>query len=129
MVGPAAPPPQDHREPDRSSWLFGYRLSGGAEITYRGRRACQLHVTRGRGWPWPGPLLFLPADAIVDAETGCLLRLISYAGDQPAAWWELRDVGTEPATPASFRLHVPPGVRVVKRPATRSPTSPASCLA
>ena len=29
--------------------------------------------------------MFFPADAIVDAETGCLLRLISYAGDQPAA--------------------------------------------
>jgi hypothetical protein len=58
--------------------------------------------------------MFLPADAIVDAETGCLLRLISYAGDQPAVWWELRDIGTEPGDPGEFRLHVPPGVRVVE---------------
>jgi hypothetical protein len=30
--------------------------------------------------------------AIVDAETGCLLRLISYAGDTLATWSELDDI-------------------------------------
>jgi hypothetical protein len=32
--------------------------------------------------------MFYPADAIVDAETGSLLRLIAYDGDAPAEWWE-----------------------------------------
>ena len=61
--------------------------------------------------------MFYPADAIVDAETGSLLRLIAYDGDAPAEWWELNDVTTEPgdtADPAGFRPHVPPGTRVVE---------------
>ena len=56
----------------------------------------------------------LPADTIVDAETGCLLRLISYSGDTLAAWWELDDISTEPADPDEFRVHVPPGTRTVE---------------
>jgi hypothetical protein len=125
-VGPAAPPPQDIASLIDSSWLFGCRLSGSAEITYHGRRACQLHLTRRRGWPDPGPLMFLPADAIVDAETGCLLRLISYAGDQPASWWELRDIGTEPGDPGEFRVDVPPGVRIVEE--TGNPFTDATAV-
>jgi len=61
--------------------------------------------------------MFYPADAIVDAETGSLLRLIAYDGDVPAEWWELDDVTTEPgdtADPAGFRPHIPPGTRVVE---------------
>jgi hypothetical protein len=54
-----------------------------------------------------------PADAIVDAETGCLLRLISYAGDTLATWGELDDISTEPADPGEFRVDVPPGTRIV----------------
>ena len=55
-----------------------------------------------------------PTDAIVDAETGCLLRLISYAGDTLARWLELDDISTEPADPDEFRVHVPPGTRTVE---------------
>jgi len=50
----------------------------------------------------------------VDAETGCLLRLISYAGDTLAIWSELDDISTEPADPDEFRVHVPPGTRTVE---------------
>jgi hypothetical protein len=50
----------------------------------------------------------------VDAETGCLLRLISYIGDAPSAWWELDDISTEPIDPDDFRVHIPPGTRVVE---------------
>jgi hypothetical protein len=62
------------------------------------------------------PLLFPDAiaDAIVDAETGCLLRLISYVGDALAVWRELDDISTEPAGPDEFRVDVPPGTRVVE---------------
>jgi hypothetical protein len=114
MVGPPAPLPPDIANLADSSWLLGCRLSGGSEITYRGRRAYQLRVTQSQGGPPPGPLMFFPADAIVDAETGCLLRLISYAGDRPASWWELRDFAAEPGGPDEFRPDVPPGVRVVE---------------
>ena len=59
-------------------------------------------------------MLFFPVDAIVDAETGCLLRLISFVGDAPAAWWELDDISTEPGDPDDFRIAAPPGTRVVE---------------
>ena len=60
------------------------------------------------------PLTMYPTDAIVDAETGCLLRLISYAGDTLARWMELDDISTEPADPDEFQVHVPPGTRTVE---------------
>ena len=50
----------------------------------------------------------------MDAETGCLLRLISYAGDTLVIWSELDDISTEPADPDEFRVHVPPGTRTVE---------------
>ena len=50
----------------------------------------------------------------MDAETGCLLRLISYAGDTLAIWSELDDISAEPAGPDEFRVHVPPGTRTVE---------------
>jgi hypothetical protein len=74
-------------------------------------------VTRGDGAAHEGPTMFYPADAIVDAETGCLLRLIAYDGGAPAEWWKLDDVTAEPdgtADPAGFRPHIPPGTRVVE---------------
>jgi outer membrane lipoprotein-sorting protein len=98
-----------------TSWLLRCRLSGARDITYRGRRARQLRVTRGAGTGFmAGPLTYFPADAIVDSETGCLLRLISYIGDAPSAWWELDDLSTEPIDPDDFRVHIPPGTRVVE---------------
>jgi hypothetical protein len=87
------------------------------EITYHGRRGYHLRVTRGDGAAHAGPSMFYPADAIVDAETGSLLRLIAYDGDAPAEWWELDGVTAEPgdtADPAGFRPHIPPGTRVVE---------------
>ena len=116
LVGPAAPPKDHLADLADASWLLRCRLSGGQEITYRGRRARHLRVTRARDGEglMTGPLLFFPADAIVDAETGCLLRLISYAGDAPVCWWELYDISTEPGDPAEFRVDIPPGTRVVE---------------
>ena len=116
-VGPARPMAGDIASLVGSSWLLGERLSGGVEITYHGRRGYHLRVTRGDGAAHEGPTMFYPADAIVDAETGSLLRLIAYDGDAPAEWWELDDVTTEPgdtADPAGFRPHIPPGTRVVE---------------
>jgi outer membrane lipoprotein-sorting protein len=117
LVGPARPMTGDFATMAGSSWLLGTRLSGGAEITYNGRRGYHLRVTRGDGAAFAGPLMFYPADAIVDAETGCLLRLIACDGGEPAQWWELDDVTTDPgdtADPAGFRPHIPPGTRVTE---------------
>jgi outer membrane lipoprotein-sorting protein len=116
-VGPARPMTGEFASMVGSSWLLGRRLSGGVEITYHGRPSYHLRVTRGDGAMHVGPTALYPADAIVDAETGCLLRLIAYDGDAPAQWWELDDVTAEPgdtADPAGFRPHIPPGARVVE---------------
>jgi len=115
MTGPAAPLRHDIAFLADSCWLLRARLSGGAELTYRGRPARQLRVLPGPGGEEPilGLLMAFPAEAIVDAATGCLLRLISYAGDTPAIWSELDDISTEPADPDEFQVHVPPGTRTV----------------
>jgi outer membrane lipoprotein-sorting protein len=117
QVGPAAPMGNHIMSLVDSCWLLRGRLSGGTELTYRGRPARQLRVTRGPGGEelfLRPPLMFVPADAIVDAETGCLLRLISYSGDTLASWRELDDISTDPADPDEFRVDVPPGTRVVE---------------
>ena len=126
MVGPAYPLSRDIAYVVDSSWLLGYRLSGGAEIIYRGRRAYQLRASRdGDGWH-PAPSLFFPADVIVDAELGCLLRLISFVGDRPVSWYELSDIDTEPVPAGEFRVDIPPGVRVVE--ATGNPFTDATAV-
>ena len=124
LVGPAAPLRDHIAFLAESCWLLRRQLSGGAELTYRGRPARQLHVTPvpGDAEVALGPLMTFttdtivdaPTDAIVDAETGCLLRLISYAGDTLVIWSELDDISTEPAGPEEFRVHVPPGARIVE---------------
>jgi hypothetical protein len=126
MVGPAAPLPHPIAGLIDSSWLLECRLSGAAEITYRGRRAYQFSATPSGNGPPVGPLMFFPADVIVDCALGCLLRLISYAGDRPASWWELRDISTEPGEPGEFRLHVPPGARTVEE--TGNPFADAAAV-
>ena len=114
MVGPARPMGGHMATVVDSSWLLGCRLSGGAEISYRGRRAYQLRVAKGGDGGRVAPVLFFPADVIVDAELGCLLRLISFAGDKPESWYELSGIGAEPVPAAEFHLDIPPGVRVVE---------------
>jgi hypothetical protein len=74
-------------------------------------------VTRSDGELRAGPVTNTPYDAIVDAETGCLLRLIAYDNDAPTNWWELDHITMGPggpADPASFRPDLPPGTRIVK---------------
>jgi outer membrane lipoprotein-sorting protein len=115
LIGPAAPLRDHIGYLADTSWLLHGRLSGGQELVYRGRPARQLRVTRDPGGEdlVLGPLMFFPADAIVDAETGCLLRLLSYPGGTLASWWELDDISTDPADPDEFRVTVPPGTRTV----------------
>jgi outer membrane lipoprotein-sorting protein len=117
LVGPPAPLMSDIWNLTGSSWLLGKHLSGGAEVTYHGRRGYHLRVTRGDGELPAGPVTNTPYDAIVDAETGCLLRLIAYDNDAPTNWWELDHITMGPggpADPASFRPDLPPGTRLVE---------------
>ncbi|MGO9189246.1 MAG: hypothetical protein ACLP8X_12390 [Streptosporangiaceae bacterium] len=75
MVGPAAPLAGHIVFLADACWLLRARLSGGTELTYRGRPARQLRVTRAPGGEarLPGPLMLFPApaDAIVDAGSAC----------------------------------------------------------
>ncbi|HEY6296238.1 MAG TPA: hypothetical protein VIX15_11285, partial [Streptosporangiaceae bacterium] len=114
VVGPADPMPDNFANLVGSSWLLGCRLSGGAEISYRGRRAYQLRAVKyGDGWR-AGPQLFFPVDVIVDAELGCVLRQISFTAARPALLFELSAIDTEPVPDEEFRLEIPPGVRVIE---------------
>jgi hypothetical protein len=109
-----------------ASWLLGCELSGGERVTAGGRAAYRLSV-RGRpalGQHRPSELLEpdLPAVAVVDAETGRLLRLTCFAGeagDQPAIRYELRDAADTEADAAAgaggdFTFELPDGLRVVR---------------
>jgi hypothetical protein len=72
------------------------------------RRGYQVSIADGvspADW-----VIFFPAEAIVDAELGVLLRLTCYVEGKPATRYELRDVSTEPGHPGDFRIGAPPGV-------------------
>jgi hypothetical protein len=67
-----------------SCWLLRARLSGGAELTYRGRPARQLRVTRAPGGEarLPGPLMFFPAAVeAVNRTTGAVSAARSFLDD------------------------------------------------
>jgi hypothetical protein len=132
IAGPAAPPPSDLADLVDAAWLLDrdLGLSGGTEVWVGGRRAYRI-VARyrdvgrlGMGW-WQR--LFFPAVALVDAETGLLLRLTRFKGGRPAMRQELRDL-TSPEPGAGFRFTPPDGLPVVDpeadlgegRPGTRT---------
>jgi len=89
-------------------------LSGGEEVAVDGRRGYRV-VARSLGARTPlfdwWERLFFPAVAVVDAETGRLLRLTRFKGGRPVLRQELRDVGALPPD-ADFTFTPPPGVPV-----------------
>jgi hypothetical protein len=111
-----------------ASWLLygSLDLSGGSEVWLAGRRAYRI-VARYREETLAGSTgwlehLFYPAVAVVDAETGLVLRLTRFRGGRPAARRELRDV--TPLEPeASFGFTPPDGlpVRDAETPREQSP--------
>ena len=112
-VGKSRPAPTELADLTDTSWLLGCELSGGELIDFDSRTAFRLSV---RGGPaqshllWPG----LPAVAVVDAETGHLIRLTCYADDRPACRYELRDVTPAPEGASDdTRYAVPPGLPVI----------------
>ena len=117
IAGPATAPPSDLGDLVDGSWLLDrdIELSGGTEVWAGGRRAYRI-VARyrdlarlGMGW-WQR--LFFPAVAVVDAETGLVLRLTRFKDGRPTLRQELRDVAPlEPG--AGFGFTPPAGVPVV----------------
>lgn len=123
-VGKPRPAPAELACLTDASWLLRCELSGGEPITFAGRAAFRLSVRGGFAQSellWPG----FPAVAVVDAETGRLIRLTCYGGQKPAYRHELRDV-----TPASrdagddIVYAVPPGLRVVDADSVPDPPDP-----
>lgn len=112
-VGPAAGTKDQTLVPVTSladaSWLLGCRLSGGTAITVGDRRAFLLRAKRE--YVSSPEMIFSPADAVVDAELGVLLRLTSYAGETPVSRYELRDISPGQG---EFRTDIPDDLRVVE---------------
>ena len=116
ITGPAAPPPGDLAALVDAVWLLDQdiELSGGSEAWLGGRRAYRVvaryrePVPPGIGW-WDR--LFFPAVAVVDAETGLVLRLTRFKGGRPAMRQELRDFAALGAG-ADFRFTPPAGLPV-----------------
>jgi hypothetical protein len=111
----AAPLPDEVRDLADGSRLLGAALSGGEEIAVGGRRAYRI-AGRPRRTPWRWlnvlDIRSYPAVAVVDAESGRLLRLTRYAGGKPVACHELRDIA--PDESGDFGFEPPAGLRVVQ---------------
>jgi hypothetical protein len=113
-VGPAAPMPRTFAILLDPAWLLDWRLSGGREVTVDGRpghlvriRPAQDSGTEARGSAQP-------AEAVIDAELGILLRLTYCLAAQPELCFELRGVSARPPREdVTFRIDVAAGVRVV----------------
>jgi hypothetical protein len=112
VVGPAGPPPAEIADLIDGSWLLRCELSGSAEVSVGGRRAFRVRVVP-RDRAASSLLMFrFPAVALVDAETGRLLRFTSYARGKPVARHELRDVVFGDS--GDFGFEPPPGLRVTE---------------
>jgi len=107
-VGPSAPPPAELTDLADGSWLLRCHLSGGDQIMVGGRRAYRIAVSRAAS---PPMMLFFPAIAVLDAESGRLLRLTCFSAGKPAARYELRDITSGGSI--DTRFEVPPGLPIV----------------
>lgn len=123
VVGPAAPLRTDVTRMIDSAWLLGCRLSGGEPVAAGGRRGYQITARPADGWAWSfsghyvsGQELPAPAVAVVDADSGVLLSLTAFSGQQPALHAELRELTFEPQPrDDDFRIAPPPGVIVTEQ--------------
>lgn len=111
-IGPAEPPPTGVAELLDPSWLLGCRLSGGDAVLAGDRQAYRINVVRGPANSSLSILSLFPAAvAVVDVETGIVLRLTSYIGDRPVRRCELRDI--TPAT-GDLTIDIPPDLPVTE---------------
>jgi hypothetical protein len=123
VVGPAAPLRSDVARMIDSAWLLRFRLSGGEPVAAGGRRGYQITArpADGRAWSFGGHYvsgqeLPAPAVAVVDADSGVLLRLTAFSGERPALHAELRELTFEPQPrDDDFRIAPSPGVIVTEQ--------------
>jgi hypothetical protein len=112
-TGPPEPPPAELTDLVDGSWLLRCRLSGGDEIMADGRRAYRIFASGS--WSVSRLMMFsFPATAVLDAESGRLIRLTCYGASRPAARYELRDI-----TPGGgdARFEAPAGLPIVNESA------------
>ena len=130
VAGPAGPLPGEIADLLDASWLLACELSDGQEVTVDGgRRGFRLVVRKPEAQPSgiefldPGTAggvlemwgqLFFPAVAVVDAESGRLLRLTRYMGGRAVLRQELRDVADVEAA-EDFGFTPPAGLPVEEK--------------
>lgn len=126
-IGPGGPADSEIAMMIDASWLLQCELSGVTEVTFGGRRAFAMRVEKGER-PYHGIMTPTPSDmvAVVDAELGILLLVVSRWDGKPATRSEFRDIvsAASAATSATsatgedwddaFRLDIPPGIRVIR---------------
>ena len=117
MSGTAAPPLSELADLLDASWLLDrdLELSGGTEVWVGGRRAYRIVARYAGDLPfWIGwwQRLFFPVVAVVDAETGYVLRLTRFTNGRPTIRQELRDVA-ELGADADFGFTPPAGLPVI----------------
>jgi hypothetical protein len=128
LRGSAAPPPGDLAGLLDAAWLLDsdLDLSDGTEVMASGRRAYRIEARYredtqfGANW-WQR--LFFPAVAVVDAETGLVLRLTRFKGGRPAMRQELRDLAELDAD-TDFGFTPPDGVPVYDRESPQDESGP-----
>jgi outer membrane lipoprotein-sorting protein len=112
-VGPAAPMPRAFGALLDPAWLLDWPLSAGREVSVDGRPGHLVRIRPARDSGRQGASA-QPADAVIDAELGILLRLTYRLAGQPELCLELRGVSVRPPRePATFRIEVAAGTRVV----------------
>jgi hypothetical protein len=133
VSAPAEPLAGDLADLLDASWLLAYELSGGEEVVLDGGRRAYRVVARhtvslpmrvpGESSPFAflglaaanevWTRLFFPVVALVDADSGRLLRLTRFQGGQPVVRQELRDVRD---AEGDFGFTPPEGLPVVEEP-------------
>jgi hypothetical protein len=128
VSGSAAPPPGDLAGLVDAAWLLDsdLALSGGTEVLAAGRPAYRIEARHREGTQFGASWwqrLFFPAVAVVDAETGRVLRLTRFKGGRPMWRQELRDLA-ELDPGADFAFTPPAGVPVHDRESPQDESGP-----
>jgi hypothetical protein len=128
LRGSAAPPPGDLAGLVDAAWLLDsdLDLSVGTEVLASGRRAYRIEARYQEDTQFAAnwwQRLFFPAVAVVDAETGLVLRLTRFKGGRPMWRQELRDL-TELDAGADFAFTPPDGVPVYDRESPQDESGP-----
>jgi hypothetical protein len=114
-VGVALPLPSAIARMVDPAWLLEWRLTGGAHVVEGGRAGFLIRVSRRSLSAAATSTPSTPAEAVVDAELGILLRLSQEQGGRPSMQQSFSDLTVRPQSePGDYRVAIPAGTRVVK---------------